>query len=143
MVISKKFVKKSGFSYLELLFSLLIFINIFVLFGQIIYNIYKVKNIVENDITLSIELIGLRIESHFKEVNEYEIGDDYLIYYYRNKRHLYTFNNKQLIYHFNNQEYLLLENIKSIMFNKTDYFLQITVIDQAGLSYKCQIIIYE
>ena len=39
----KQYVRKSGFSYLELLFSLVIYINIFVLFGQIIYNIDKLK----------------------------------------------------------------------------------------------------
>ena len=89
------------------------------------------------------ELMALRIESHFKEVKQYEISEDCLIYYYRNQRHLYTIKNNDLLYRFNYQDYILLENISSIYFDKTDYFLKITIIDQAGLSYHCQIIIYE
>lgn len=143
MVRSKQFVKKSGFSYIEFIFSLFIFINIFVLSQQIIYNIYKVKENVENNKIMSFEVLALRIESHFKEVKDYEIGENYLLYYYRNSRYLYQVEENALTYSLNNNTYVLIEGIKEIFFRKENYLLEIIIIDLADYSYELQIIIYD
>jgi|SRR5690554_1924061 len=143
MVKKKQYAKKSGFSYIELILSIFIIANIFVISQQIIYNIINSKNVVETDKTISIEIFALRIESHFKEVEEFEIGEDYLRYYYRNKEYLYQVIDKSLTYKFNNKIYVILENIKMIHFKKEGYFLYITIINLVDFPYHVRIIIYD
>jgi hypothetical protein len=137
------FVKKSGFSYIEFLLSLFLVINLFVLTQQIIYNIDKEQEFVVKERILAYESIVLRIENHFKEVTYYNVGNDFLLYQYREFEYYYYRYNQYLVYQMDNKVYLLVDNIKAIHFNKIGYILYITFVELNEKQYRTQIIIYE
>jgi hypothetical protein len=136
-------VKKSGFSYIEFLLSLFLVINLFVLTQQIIYNIDKEQEFVVKERILAYESIVLRIENHFKEVTYYNVGNDFLLYQYREFEYYYYRYNQYLVYQMDNKVYLLVDNIKAIHFNKIGYILYITFVELNEKQYRTQIIIYE
>ncbi len=137
------FVKKSGFSYIEFLLSLFLVINLFVLTQQIIYNIDKEQEFVVKERILAYESIVLRIENHFKEVTYYNVGNDFLLYQYREFEYYYYRYNQYLVYQMDTKVYLLVDNIKAIYFNKIGYILYITFVELNEKQYRTQIIIYE
>lgn len=137
------FVKKSGFSYIEFLLSLFLVINLFVLTQQIIYNIDKEQEFVVKERILAYESIVLRIENHFKEVTYYNVGNDFLLYQYREVEYYYYRYNQYLVYQMDTKVYLLVDNIKAIYFNKIGYILYITFVELNEKQYTTRIIIYE
>lgn len=136
-------VKKSGFSYLELIYCLFMFINLFVLCSQIFYNININHKIIEEKRVLSYETIVLRIETHLKEVSVYEVGDDYFFYYYRNHLYYYALVNEHLRLKIDSTSYNLIDQINKISFHLNHYFLEITITDNFNCTYHTKVIIYD
>lgn len=136
-------VKKSGFSYLELIYCLFMFINLFVLCGQIFYNININQKLFEEKSVLSYETIVLRIETQLKEVSVYEIGDGYFFYYYRNYLYYYTVVNNHLTLKIDSISYDLIEHVKEISFHLNQYILEISITDSFNHTYYTEVIFYD
>lgn len=137
---NKSTVKKCGFSIIECLFSIFIIINIFVLSTQLIYNIY-INSKLEDD-SLWYENFAFRIETHFKEVTDYEISPNNLIYQYRNEKYHYYVINNQLVYQFVGNIYPLINNVRAISFNLEGHILYISITTTKNDIYETQVIIY-
>ncbi len=138
----KLFVKKSGFSYLELVFCLFILLNLFVLCQQIFYNINIHSKIIKNNNTLTYETLVLRIENHLKEATLYEIGSNYLKYDYRQQHYQYYVYNNAIVMKINNSSYAIIDGIKEINFILNNYYIEITIINQMNQIYYTQVIFY-
>ncbi|QVK19199.1 hypothetical protein KHQ81_05730 [Mycoplasmatota bacterium] len=136
-------VKKSGFSCLEMIYCLFIFINLFVLCCQIIYNINTNLKVEEKKRVLTYETVALRIENHLKEVSDYEIGEDYFYYYYRNHLYYYAVINNYLILKIDSVRYNIIEHVMKISFHYNQYFLKITITDIYHNTYYIEVILYD
>ncbi len=142
-MMKEKYAKKSGFSYLELICSLFLFFSTLIFVQQLLFNVKKVEYLNKSNNTLIYETVALRIESHFKEVNTYNIEEHKLSYQYRDCLYNYLILNNTLYVRINSIYYPLINNIKEVIFQKGNHFLYITFIDLAENHFTVRAIIYE
>ncbi len=136
-------VKNTGFSYIETIYSLFLFINLFVLCGQIFYNINSENRFYEEGRIISYETVVLRMEKDIKEAHEIEIGEDYIKYHRNNQIYYYTVFNHYLSLQIDLSRKYLLNNLNSISFQINGHFLSITFVDIYNKTYTTRIIVYD
>lgn len=136
--------KNTGISYLEIIYSIFIIINLFVLFQQIFYNINIEKHINEQKKILVYETAFLRIEQSLKEAENIEVTDNEIKYEYQDLVYKYNIfiNRLSLEIGYHDRIYYL-ENIKSWELSLNDHLLTILIIDLNNAEYVSQVIIHE
>jgi len=100
------------------------------------------NRLIENNRILTYEMVALRIEHHLKEVEEYEIGDDYLLYKYRNYYYYYIVYNQYLTLKIDSTIYYLIDDVSSVTFHLNQYLLEIKIIDNLNIGYETEVIFY-
>ena len=135
------FVKNTGFSYLELIFSLFIIINIFVLFNQIFYNINIKTKIDYDKRIIEYEVVVVRIERDLKEAKNLQVYENFITYEYKNRIYKYFSINNKLALNINNSITIYyLYDIKTIYFYKFKYYIKIIFIDNFDNIYESRVL---
>lgn len=138
---AKKSMNNKGFTYLESIVSLFIFVNIFVLLTQIFYNINTYETIKPNNRVLEFETAILRIETDLKTADSINIETNYLEYKLNNQLiRYYVFNNKftmQIDYKTN---IYYLYDIREVYFQTNNNLIYIKFIDLENNEYESKII---
>ncbi|MDF2700221.1 MAG: hypothetical protein K0Q49_1777 [Haloplasmataceae bacterium] len=144
-VIVKPILNNQGNSYIELMFSLIIMINVFVLMTQIFYNINNINQKTFDINVLVYETAITRIELDLKEVDQSNliIGENYLQYTIDSQLYKYKINGTRftLIIGSNDKFIYYINDVKSVSFEQVNNFINIEFIDINNQNYETKIIL--
>lgn len=133
--------RKYGFSYLELLLSLTLIINLFVIFNIMFYQLQKSYSFSdENNKEQVIENYVMNLQFHLNRASTYEITDHQITLTYNDLRLVYFVRVKDLTVTYNSTYIQILKGILSITFVVDYPFINITIIGQSGEVYEKRII---
>jgi nitrous oxide reductase len=141
----KPILNNQGNSYIELMFSLIIMINVFVLMTQIFYNINNINQKTFDINVLVYETAITRIELDLKEVDQSNliIGENYLQYTIDSQLYKYKINGTRftLIIGSNDKFIYYINDVKSVSFEQVNNFINIEFIDINNQNYETKIIL--
>ncbi len=144
MVKKRLCAKNTGISYLEVIYSLFLIINLFVLFHQIFYNVNIETHISKQKQILVYETAFSRIEQNLKEAKYIEVSGDEIKYVYQFQNYKYNIFANKLTLHIGYHDMIYyLENIKSWQLILSDHLLIILITDLENIKYVSQVIIYD
>ncbi|NLC95286.1 MAG: hypothetical protein GX676_06325 [Bacilli bacterium] len=133
--------KKSGFSYIELLLSLSLMINLFVLLNQMFYqlnNSYNYSSQINKD--QIIENYVQHLQYHLNRAATYEITDNQISLSYQDYQLAYTVRYKELRIIYNNVFVQILRDVDSITFTQVYPFIYVRIVESNGVVYEKRII---